>query len=111
MKKFYWKDYLMALPIIILFLVTTKFSVINAESYNSINNKVDFSSDVICQIITDRFYDGDSTNNPSGLLKKSKWRSYLGEWFEPCFEYINNCRYIYSKLAKIDSILVRRFSK
>lgn len=51
MKKFYWKDYLMALPIIILFLVTTKFSVINAESYNSINNKVDFLSDVITKLL------------------------------------------------------------
>lgn len=82
MKKFYWKDYLMALPIIILFLVTTKFSVINAESYNSINNKVDFSSDVIYQIITDRFYDGDSTNNPSGeIFDTTNLRKYHGgDW-------------------------------
>lgn len=82
MKKFYWKDYLMALPIIILFLVTTKFSVINAESYNSINNKVDFSSDVIYQIIADRFYDGDSTNNPSGeIFDTTNLRKYHGgDW-------------------------------
>ncbi|WP_238601020.1 alpha-amylase family glycosyl hydrolase, partial [Streptococcus suis] len=54
----------------------------NAESYNSINNKVDFSSDVIYQIITDRFYDGDSTNNPSGeIFDTTNLRKYHGgDW-------------------------------
>ncbi|WP_347834465.1 hypothetical protein [Gracilibacillus sp. JCM 18860] len=32
------------------------------------SSKVDYSQDVIYQIVTDRFYDGDPTNNPTGEL-------------------------------------------
>ena len=46
--------------------------------------RVDYSKDVIYQIITDRFYDGDKSNNPSGNLydaNKNDWKKYWGgDW-------------------------------
>jgi len=38
----------------------------NAYSGTSVSNKVNFTSDVIYQIITDRFVDGNAANNPGG---------------------------------------------
>ncbi|WP_156019533.1 alpha-amylase family glycosyl hydrolase [Streptococcus ruminantium] len=53
-----------------------------AETYRSVENKADFSSDVIYQIITDRFADGDETNNPKGeIFDKADLRKYHGgDW-------------------------------
>ena len=59
--------------------MTVPFSqnIVSAENYNSVSNKADFSSDVIYQIITDRFYDGDTTNNPTGdIFDQSNLRKY-----------------------------------
>lgn len=52
-----------------LFLFFT-FSFSTAAQ-SDVSNKVDYSRDVIYQIVTDRFYDGDSTNNPSGNIYSS----------------------------------------
>lgn len=38
-----------------------------ASPDTSVDNKVNFSTDVIYQIVTDRFADGDRTNNPAGM--------------------------------------------
>ncbi|BDD38274.1 alpha-amylase family glycosyl hydrolase [Streptococcus ruminantium] len=53
-----------------------------AETYRSVENRADFSSDVIYQIITDRFADGDETNNPKGeIFDKADLRKYHGgDW-------------------------------
>lgn len=53
----------------LLFIFTICFSV-NAQNDVS-NNKVDYSKDVIYQIVTDRFYDGDPSNNPNGNIYSS----------------------------------------
>jgi glycosidase len=37
-----------------------------ASPDTSVNNKQGFNTDVIYQIVTDRFFDGDATNNPAG---------------------------------------------
>lgn len=58
-----------------------------AERYSSdasVDNKVNFNTDVIYQIVTDRFYDGDSSNNPKGAMydanKKNLKKYFGGDW-------------------------------
>lgn len=82
MKKRILKFCLGAATLTTLMAVSFLQNTVFAKSYNSVNNKVDFSSDVIYQIITDRFYDGDITNNPSGdIFDQSNLRKYHGgDW-------------------------------
>ncbi len=51
-------------------------TVYAAEKYSddaSVDNKVNFNTDVIYQIVTDRFYDGDTANNPkNGMYDGNK---------------------------------------
>lgn len=44
---------------------------ISVSARSDVSNKVDYSQDVIYQIVTDRFHDGDPTNNPSGSIYSS----------------------------------------
>ena len=56
-------------------------------------SKVDYSKDVIYQIITDRFYDGDKSNNPSGNLydaNKNDWKKYWGGDWKGIADKINS---------------------
>jgi len=56
-------------------------------------NDVNFSSDIIYQIMTDRFYDGDVTNNPTGNLfssDKSNLKKYLGGDWQGIIDKIND---------------------
>ena len=41
---------------------------IEATEVNSVENKADFSTDTIYQVITDRFSDGNIQNNPTGAI-------------------------------------------
>lgn len=47
-----------------------------------VTNTASFSTDVIYQIVTDRFFDGDTSNNPSGsIFDKSNLQKYHGgDW-------------------------------
>lgn len=57
------------------------------------SSKVDYSQDVIYQIVTDRFYDGDPTNNPTGELYSpdaSNLHKYLGGDWQGIIEKIEN---------------------
>lgn len=58
-----------------------------AASYSgdaSVSNKVDFATDVIYQVVTDRFSDGNTANNPTGALydsTKTQPKKYFGgDW-------------------------------
>ncbi|MFP3473128.1 alpha-amylase, partial [Micrococcus sp. SIMBA_144] len=42
-----------------------------AQSNDNNINTVDYSQDVIYQVVTDRFYDGDPSNNPTGEIFSS----------------------------------------
>ena len=55
---------------------------VRATEDTSVSNKADFSTDVVYQIVTDRFVDGDSSNNPQGeIFNKSDNRKYHGgDW-------------------------------
>lgn len=51
---------------------------------SSVTNKVNFDTDVIYQIVTDRFVDGDATNNPAAPLydatRTSLKKYFGGDW-------------------------------
>ncbi len=55
---------------------------VQATGLESVDNKADFSTDTIYQVITDRFYDGNIQNNPTGdIFDKSNLRKYHGrDW-------------------------------
>ena len=55
---------------------------VHATGLASVDNKADFSTDTIYQVITDRFYDGNIQNNPTGdIFDKSNLRKYHGgDW-------------------------------
>lgn len=57
-------------------------NVTYAKEANEVVNQADFSTDVIYQVITDRFLDGDSSNNPSGeVFDKGNMKKYHGgDW-------------------------------
>lgn len=58
-----------------------------------INNDVNFTSDVIYQIMTDRFADGNSGNNPTGDLfsaDKSNLKKYQGGDWQGIIDKIND---------------------
>lgn len=71
-----------ALFLFINYSITANLLIVKSESYNSVSNRADFSSDVIYQIITDRFSDGDESNNPKGeIFDKANPRKYHGgDW-------------------------------
>jgi len=62
------------------------FSLTSASEHQATDrsNSVNYSTDVIYQIVTDRFYDGDESNNPSGELYSEgceNLRKYCGgDW-------------------------------
>lgn len=56
---------------------------------SSVTNKVNFNTDVIYQIVTDRFIDGDITNNPSSPLYDST-RTSLKKYFGGDWKGITN---------------------
>ncbi|MBY9078686.1 IPT/TIG domain-containing protein [Paenibacillus sp. HN-1] len=55
-----------------------------ASPDTSVSNKLDYSTDVIYQIVTDRFSDGDSSNNPTGSAFSSDHSNlklyFGGDW-------------------------------
>lgn len=62
-------------------------------SANGVADDVNFTRDVIYQIMTDRFSDGDSSNNPSGALFSancSELRKYCGGDFAGVVDQIEN---------------------
>src|SRR5690625_630484 len=70
-------------PIALMIIILSMFLSLIDESEASENvNKVDYSQDIIYQIVTDRFYDGDPSNNPSGnLYSQTDLHKYMGgDW-------------------------------
>lgn len=76
-----WKKLVLSL----FWISSLSFSLsmnVKATEVNSVRNKADFSTDTIYQIITDRFFDGNTQNNPTGdIFDKSNPRKYHGgDW-------------------------------
>lgn len=64
---------------------------IEATEVNSVENKADFSTDTIYQVITDRFSDGNIQNNPTGaIFDKSNPRKYHGGDWQGIINKIND---------------------
>lgn len=63
-------------------MISAQPNVALAKEASEVTNQADFSTDVIYQIITDRFVDGDTSNNPSQeLCDKGDMRKYHGgDW-------------------------------
>lgn len=57
----------------------------------SVSNSAGFSTDVIYQIVTDRFLDGDSSNNPTGaIFDKNNLKKYHGGDWAGITQELNN---------------------
>ena len=94
MKKFNKKSSSRLLPVLLVLTVLfygsffqIKELTVHATTYSgdsSVTDKVNFNTDVIYQIVTDRFIDGDTTNNPSSPLYDSTHTSlkkyFGGDW-------------------------------
>lgn len=62
-----------------------------AKTQGDVEDKANFSSDVIYQIVTDRFCDGDVSNNPTGaIFDKSNLKKYHGGDWKGIVDKIND---------------------
>lgn len=61
---------------------TAVMATMDTAADSDVTNSAGFSTDTIYQIVTDRFFDGDSTNNPTGdIYDKTDNRKYHGgDW-------------------------------
>lgn len=104
MKKYnnFFRSKLLSIVLCLTLALSLNVSVNNplaveaASAYSgdaSISNKVSFSTDVIYQIVTDRFYDGNSSNNPTGGLydsTKTQLKKYFGGDWQGIINKIND---------------------
>lgn len=71
----------------------TFFNEIEVSASTATLDKVDYSKDIIYQIVTDRFYDGNTSNNPTGELydsTKTNLKKYLGGDWQGIINKIND---------------------
>lgn len=85
-RKVTWLQIVLCSAILLLIVfVAPKQANGNATTYTEdakVENRSSFSTDVIYQIVTDRFYDGNTKNNPEGeVFNKSNPKKYHGgDW-------------------------------
>ncbi|WP_091481250.1 alpha-amylase family glycosyl hydrolase [Gracilibacillus orientalis] len=73
---------------VVLVMMYSSSSVMKATSDV---NKVNYSQDTIYQIVTDRFHDGDPSNNPEGqLYSQTDLHKYMGGDWKGIIEKIND---------------------
>ena len=71
----------------------TCFSASSPAADTDVSNTASFATDVIYQIVTDRFSDGDSTNNPTGSLfdgSCSNLKKYCGGDWQGIIDRLND---------------------
>jgi glycosidase len=81
------------LMVLTLLLLLSSFIPSFVLAGTDVTNSVNYSQDVIYQIVTDRFYDGDSTNNPTGNLFSSDCshlKKYCGGDWQGIIDKIND---------------------
>jgi glycosidase len=86
------KSSMFSLVLTVVLVSSILFSSFQVEG-SSAQNKVNFSTDVIYQVVTDRFYDGDVTNNPTGDLFSSdcsNLKKYCGGDWQGIIDRIND---------------------
>jgi glycosidase len=86
-KNHSFKQRLTSLLFVLIFISGVIFSNIPVQAATTstdaeVTNTASFSTDVIYQIVTDRFFDGDTSNNPTGsIFDKSNLQKYHGgDW-------------------------------
>lgn len=79
--KFLEKAGILAVASVLAF-TSLPMSPVQAKTDAEVTNTAGYSTDVIYQIVTDRFADGDSSNNPSGdIFDKTDLKKYHGgDW-------------------------------
>ena len=79
--KFLQKAGILAVASVLAF-TSLPMSPVQAKTDAEVTNTAGYSTDVIYQIVTDRFADGDSSNNPSGdIFDKTDLKKYHGgDW-------------------------------
>lgn len=80
------------LTLILTFLVPSNVTAVTYGAQDSdVSNTASFSTDTIYQIVTDRFFDGDSSNNPSGeIYDPDNPRKYHGGDWDGITQKIND---------------------
>lgn len=90
MKRNYLKKFIVAVVVAAIVVALPEYNAI-AKTAADVSNKGEYSTDVIYQIVTDRFYDGDTSNNPSGdIFDKSDMKKYHGGDWEGIIDKIND---------------------
>lgn len=78
-------------PVMIILVLLLSSMMVWAASDSSVGNTANCSTDVIYQVFTDRFLDGDSTNNPAGdIFDKNNLRKYHGGDWQGLINKIND---------------------
>lgn len=91
MKRWLSLIFSMSLVFSAMFMMSDTQKVTVAAAGNL--NKVNFTSDVVYQIVVDRFVDGNTSNNPSGALFSSgctNLRKYCGGDWQGIINKIND---------------------
>ncbi len=91
MKRDYLKKFIVAVVVAAALVVALPEYNAIAKTAADVSNKGEYSTDVIYQIVTDRFYDGDTSNNPSGdIFDKSDMKKYHGGDWKGIIDKIND---------------------
>ncbi len=83
------------IALIVAVIILLPFFIYNASlgkgmPADSVENSASLNKDVIYQIVTDRFYDGNSTNNPTGdIFDKEDLKKYHGGDWQGIIDKIN----------------------
>ncbi|MFD2670005.1 alpha-amylase family glycosyl hydrolase [Marinicrinis sediminis] len=92
-KSWILKPLAMCMLAFVLAMGVLPQSGVQAAPDTDVSNKVNFNTDVIYQIVTDRFLDGDSTNNPSGTIfdgSCTQLKKYCGGDWQGIINKIND---------------------
>ncbi len=83
---------LCAFTLVMTLIVPSSVSAVTSSvQHSDVSNSASFSTDTIYQIVTDRFFDGDPSNNPTGdIYDPSNPRKYHGGDWEGITQKIND---------------------
>ena len=87
------QSYRLAATVLVAIVLASLSVPVHAAPDTSVTNKVNFSTDVIYQVVTDRFHDGNAINNPTGNLfdgSCSNLKKYCGGDWQGIIDKLNN---------------------
>lgn len=91
MKKMNKRILKVLIPLLVILIAVFSSVYVLAASDADVNNTASCSTDVIYQIITDRFFDGNPGNNPTGdIFDKNNMRKYHGGDWQGIIDKLND---------------------